>query len=517
MTEKTIITKNRLFYLLCFLSLLSIVFILVPITFQNDTFYTIKIGERIAKEGFVHIDNFTFLDGIAYSYPHWLYDYFIYMVYQLGGFEAIHISTMILTMILGGALLFISCAISKNRFVVFFVVFATLMNLSFNFTARAQLVTYLIFVCEYGVLYFYTQQKIGKIAFFMLMMIISVLIVNVHCATWVLFFLIALPFLVEKWLSGLITAKNYPLSSRIMAISPKQYSALFILITLIAAVLTGFLSPLGETPFVYLIKTYQGISTSMISEHQPMILAKNIAMLIFLLEIFYLLLFTRCQFYMSELLLLLGLSILAFLSVRQAAILFLINALIAPRLLVQAFNDSCPKRLLFYTTKINTIKGVIVTLCLLVPLCFVSHMYGSSVAKMTPVTDINRNKISLVTYDSDYPVKAMDYFEQNIDASSARIYTDYAFGSYALFRGYHPMVDSRADLYTFEFNQKHDYLKDILMFTSYQTYYDDFFWQFDINYILLSQNESLNIYLKQDDQYPIIYEDEQFIIYQRNE
>lgn len=499
--------------LLCALSLLCIVLILVPITFQNDTFYTIRIGEKIANEGLIPIDSFTFLAGIPYTYPHWLYDYCIYMVYQSGGFRAVYISSMLLTIVLGIALLFISYRISNNRFVTYFVVCATLMNLSLNFTARAQLVTYIIFVAEYGLLYAYSQKTINRTSFFIAMMVISTLIVNLHCATWLLFFLIAAPFIAEKIITRWLINKNYPIAARIIPISPDQYSAIFILITLAFAILTGFLTPLGNTPFTYLINTYQGISTSLISEHQPLVPIKNIAFLIFLLQMTYLLLFTRCQFYGSELLLLLGLCLLTLLSVRQSAILFLMNALIAPRLLTQAFVESSPKRLAFYTEKINSIKGLVVTLLIFLPLCYANHLYGLT-SKITPFEEEKTHQ-SLPHYDDHYPVKAMDYFSKHVDPESARIYADYALGSYVLFRGYHPMVDSRADLYTIEFNNKQDYLKEIANLMAFKIHYDDFFEKFSISHILLALNDALNTQIKHDGLYRVMYEDEAFVVYER--
>ena len=45
-------------------------------------------------------------------------------------------------------------------------------------------------------------------------------------------------------------------------------------------VFTGLLTPLGEVPYTYLVKTMQGNTTQNISEHQPLILINNRAMLI---------------------------------------------------------------------------------------------------------------------------------------------------------------------------------------------------------------------------------------------
>ena len=59
-------------------------FSISPVTLQNDTFYTIKIGEHILQNGIDMHDPFSY-HNIEYTYPHWLYDVGIYLFYNLGG------------------------------------------------------------------------------------------------------------------------------------------------------------------------------------------------------------------------------------------------------------------------------------------------------------------------------------------------------------------------------------------------------------------------------------------------
>ena len=49
-------------------------FAVTPVTLQNDTFYTIKIGEQIAKDGIDMQDHFSWHEDLPYTYPHWAYD-----------------------------------------------------------------------------------------------------------------------------------------------------------------------------------------------------------------------------------------------------------------------------------------------------------------------------------------------------------------------------------------------------------------------------------------------------------
>lgn len=82
-----------------------------------------------------------------------------------------------------------------------------------------------------------------------------------------------------------------------------------------------------------------------------------------------------------------------------------------------------------------------------------------------------RNKIySKVVDDSTYPVAACDYIIENLDTKTMRIYNEYNYGSYLLYRGIPVFIDSRAELYTPQFNgvAGRDIFQTILIFLIYQ-------------------------------------------------
>ena len=60
---------------------------IAPKTLQNDTFYTLKIGEYIMQNGVSDLtkDMYSW-HNLPYTYPHWLYDLSMYLIYNyLGG------------------------------------------------------------------------------------------------------------------------------------------------------------------------------------------------------------------------------------------------------------------------------------------------------------------------------------------------------------------------------------------------------------------------------------------------
>ena len=64
---------------------------ITPVTFQNDTYYTIKVGEHIAEYGIDMQDPFSWHEDLAYTYPHWLYDLITYFIYSIFVFTGIYI------------------------------------------------------------------------------------------------------------------------------------------------------------------------------------------------------------------------------------------------------------------------------------------------------------------------------------------------------------------------------------------------------------------------------------------
>ena len=74
----------------------------VPKALQNDTFYTIKIGQLIRENGIDYQDHFSWHENLPYMYPHWLYDIIISLIFDFaGGYTGLYISTIVLSVMLG--------------------------------------------------------------------------------------------------------------------------------------------------------------------------------------------------------------------------------------------------------------------------------------------------------------------------------------------------------------------------------------------------------------------------------
>ena len=121
---------------------------------------------------------------------------------------------------------------------------------------------------------------------------------------------------------------------------------------------------------------------------------------------------------------------------------------------------------------------------------------------------------------SSYPVDAADYIlseveNRNLDLGTMRLYNDYNYGSYLLFRGIPVFIDSRADLYSPEFNEGVNIFKDYLDISGISVWYENKFEEYGITHAIMYSNSKLKMLLSKDENYKELYKDDHFIIYER--
>lgn len=132
---------------------------ITPVELQNDTFYTIKIGELITNNGIDMQDHFSWISNLPYTYPHWLYDLCTYGVYSVFNFSGIYVMTCILSAILGISIFLVNSKLSKNNVVSFFVTIGAMYLLKGYITARAQLVTFTLFILSIYLIEMFLKDK----------------------------------------------------------------------------------------------------------------------------------------------------------------------------------------------------------------------------------------------------------------------------------------------------------------------------------------------------------------------
>ena len=519
---------------------------ITPVTLQNDTYYTIKIGEHIQNNGIDMKDQFSWHEDLNYTYPHWLYDLLTYKIYSQFGMMGIYLTTCLLSCILGITLFFVSSKISKNKLISFFVTIGAMYLLKGYIAARAQLVTFILFILSLYFIEKFLENR--KIRYGIGIVLISTLIANLHVAVWPFLFILFLPYIGEYLiavLADLIIYKKVQerllkikikyssnnkealekfqkeldeLQAKVSKIKIKRSKSIqnpykikitknknvkWLIVIMIICAFTGLLTPLGDTPYTYLAKTMQGNTTKNINEHLPMTIAEQPEVLCTIIIFLAVLTFTKIKIKLSDLFMIGGLAFLMLESRRQLSMFSLIGSVILSKLIVELI--TCYDKELL--EKINKkILHPFIIICMIV---LVGWQTYDNVK-----TKYNDKFID----ETQYPVKACDYILENIDLSKARFYNEYNYGSYMLFRGIPVFIDSRADLYAPEFSGlKDDIFTDFIDVSSIGTFYEDILEKYNITHVILYSNSKMSMIIDEtkDPHYSKIYKDDYFVIYER--
>ena len=554
------------FEILAIICLILLAIAITPKVFQNDTFYTIKIGQSIRQNGIDYKDHYSWHKDLKYLYPHWMYDVITSYIYDYcGGFQGLYIATIALAVFLGIALYYTNKKITKNQVIAFLISMFQLYFMGNYTAARAQSITFPLFVLT--ILLIEKLLETGKIRYMVGLVIIPILIANLHSAVFPFYFILFLPYLgedivknfittpririihrqilekqkqiyldkikkfeesdvrieeykekikkcdskikaenlkIEKYLSKTKDLDNYKLRIATSENIKKLY------IVFIICLFTGLLTPLKDMPYTYTYRIMKGNTTQAVSEHQPMILINEKKILISYGILLAILIFTKTKIRLRDLFFLSGLFILSIMTRRQESMLILFGGIVFARILTEFIQRKNPKLLLEIQEYLTTIFGEIGIL--IIVLLMSTKMINPKFTQ--PYID-----------ETSYPVEASHWIKEKLDYKNIKLFNDYNYGSYLLFEDIPVFIDSRCDLYTPEFNGTYnknskkfvgkDIFSDFLNVSQIATWYDNVFKEYGATHVITGSSSKLNMLISKDPLYNKIYSDKNFVLYER--
>ncbi len=550
--EKNLITKNKsskIFFIVAIILIAMFSLALAPVTLQNDTYYTIEIGKQIMETGIDMQDHFSWHQDLAYTYPHWLYDLITYQIYSNFGMTGIFVATCILSMILGVSLFLINNKITKNQVVSFLISVGVMYLIKDYIAARAQLVTFILFIWMIYCIEMFLKGKKKRYAIGIVG--ISILIANLHVAVWPFLFVLFLPYIAEHIIASLadviiyrkigkkilelkikyLKSKNInsekiknleeklvKLNEQIDRIKIKRDKELenpykiklvknknvkWLILIMIICLFTGLITPLGDTPYTYLVKTMEGNTTQNINEHLPMTIYEQPEVLATIIIFLAILIFTKTKIRLSDLFMIGGLCYLMLMSRRQLSMFVLVSSIILNRLI-------CDMLKRYYKEpkdeKFKDLRNKLAFLGMIIIMLIMSYHFAEEKSGDHYIDE------------TTYPVQACDYILNNIDLGTAKFYNEYNYGSYMIYRGIPVFIDSRADLYAPEFSGKEeDIFMDFINVSSIGDFYEDIFKKYGITHAIMYKDAKISMIIDKtkDENYKKIYEDDYFVIYER--
>lgn len=482
------------------LSIVAIVFLCtatVVKSLQNDIFYMIKLGSDILKNGIDLMDHYSFIEGLPYTYPHWLYDIYIYLVYDNFSYFGVYIISIIFFIILIMCIYFVHIRVNKNDFLAFFISIISISCLYVFATARSQIVTVILLFLE--VYFIENLINSGKKRYVLFLILISLLIANIHATIWVFTFILYLPFIVTYIIKKIINIKNFKKKINISKklIIDDILNIKLVFISFIGSFLMGLFSP-SRICYTYVFKIMMGNSQDYIMEHASLVVIDHPCFIVFCLILLLILIFSNTKIYLKELFMISGLILMSLVSIRHLIFFYTIGLLYIT-IIVMRYLDNGKDRSLEILEQLIVTKKLIY-ICIYV-LIFSGFIYKFS-----------ENYITDYVPCSLYPVEAVDYIKK-LDYKEMRIYNHYNYGSYLLFNDIPVFIDSRCDLYLLEFNGR-----DYSIFEDSMNIVDDYeniFEFYDISHVLLDNNNILYKILIHNDDYKVIYEDAFFALFER--
>ena len=531
-------------------SLFLIAASVTPKEFQNDTFYNIKVGEWIYNNGISDLteDQHSWLD-LPYTFPHWLYDLCIFLVYNTFGYDGIYVSTMIIYGLIGTIAYIYTKNKSNNNVISAIVAIFVVYMLDPYMAARAQSVTFVLFMLE--VLCIEKYMDTHKIRYLIPLIIIPILITNLHCAVFPFYFVLFLPYLAEYLIATVVDwdldrklwlllnkfylklckkEKEEAVLDRIEKIKfntkelrrkkealrenpykikvVKDHAMLFLIIVMLIATLVGFLNPAGPGAYTYLYKTLQGNTTDSINEHLPVTITESEEFLLAIVVALAILLFTDTKIRLPDLFMAAGLTYLALDSRRQISMFILFCLPIMGKLIAYIFKKYDQDKLTNWIYRFSSdVFGVVIIL---------------SIATIASIKEIKPTLEEAYIDPSSYPVEICEWIKENLDVENLKLYNEYNYGSYLLLNDIPVFIDSRCDLYTPEFNVGYkgldgrDIFSDAInIANSSNIDYEEKFEEYGVNYVLTYADSMLASRLKNDSNYKDIKNDSNFILFER--
>ncbi|MBQ3475876.1 MAG: hypothetical protein IJH20_06885 [Bacilli bacterium] len=483
--------KNKKTYII--FSTLIIIFsvCIVDIVLQNDSFSAIKIGDYILHNGIDFVEHFNYDNTLVWHNSRWLFNIIISLFHSSFGLYGVYYFTMIMNAIIG--LTIFNCLLKRKNNIIlsFFISIFTLYLTAPYVTGRAQIVSFLLFFLEiYSIEQLIDTNKKRYIVYIVLS---SILIANIHTTVWPMTMVLFIPYFLEYFLSKTKLMKKT--KSFYLNISNIK----FLLITFILVCFSGLLTPLGSTPYTYMFKTMSGISTKFISELQMPNIFTNHRFLIITIILILLFVKNKNKIKISDLFMIIGLFIMSIMAGRNIGFLYYIGAFIIVRLITQTLSkhrDSIEK----ITDRLNKVNYPFIFISIVI---ISASLYNFSL-------NYNKNLVD----EKEYPVGASNYILDNLDLNNIRIYNGFHAGSYLEYRGIKVFLDSRSEVYTKEFNNT-TILDDFYDINYGKKSYYEVFKKYNFTHILVYKTEIINQYIQYDSNYKKIYEDDNFILYEK--
>lgn len=461
---------------------------------ENDIFWMINTGKHILSYGFMSVDPFTLHDGLNYSVQQWLTDVIFYRMYSIGGFFFVYL-TVVLCYLYTTVMLYKLTMLLSEKNVTVSIATTIVCNILLGvfITARAQAFSYAIFVTEIYLLEksIYSQDR----RYLLGIPLLSILLINFNAVMWAFFFLLMVPYIIDGISARKTRVYNF-LRQHARILLPMGYGTSLMAFVIAISLFCGYFNPYRLDNMIYVFKAYGNSNiNNLIWEMQSPDFKTAGGMALFALYIFtiFTYLIVRGKTKLRYILITVGTAYLGVASVRNIP-LFVICAV---PFIAFYLKDAIPEKLIGLGKQEYEGRHKFITLILLVIAGYVFF---------------NNNYV--IDKQGEYaPTQAVRFIKSNLDLSRFRLFNEYETGGYLEYKGIRPFIDSRSEVFAKKLNGREDIISDYNGIFRGTLNYRKVFAKYDLNHALVSIDGFIDMQLKYDDEFEVVYRDDLFALY----
>lgn len=200
---------------------------------EADTYFLLNLGRYVLANGCPHVDPFTIHDNLQLVAQQWLSGVLFWEVYQSLGVDGLRI----IDALFGAAMVLIHWRLclyvsGGNKILSFALSFLVGLIVTPAIVPRPQLFSTLLLLSEVFLLEKFTRTQ--KIKFLLPLPLISLALINLHAAIWMMSLVVCVPFLFVK----------------------SERHAKCLLATMIGIFLCGLINPYGAEAMTYVLRSY---------------------------------------------------------------------------------------------------------------------------------------------------------------------------------------------------------------------------------------------------------------------
>lgn len=474
---------KQILYTLTIMVFIAFIIVISPKAMQNDTFWSIEVGEKIVKEGVFGLDDFSIHENLYYIAHHFLTDVLIYVVHSFAGFTGLYILEVILALVIAGLLYLLNKEVCGNKITAGVMLFLQMCMMTMFIAVRAQMVSFILFILELLLLEKYKKES--KLGYIIGLSVIPILLANFHMGTVPFYFIILGVYFISFMRIDKLFFESKHEEDKL------RLKQLFIVGVI--GLITIFINPYFVDGVLYPFKTFgNAFINSTIQEFQPL----NIAFdggwtFIYIAIVIVILITSKKKIELGDLLLICGTLFMSLAALRYIS-----------------FFVICSSVALRYAEKINNLFD---QENLDVKAMKLAGVMTFSLITLTLVAKYMLNMTAKYVPESEYPVQAVEFLKEETTDEN-RIFNFYSWGSYLMLNDIKVYIDSRCDLYTKEYNGT-DIANDYNKLMHCDKEYKKIIEKYDIDTFIIPAGSALETLLEENEQYTRVYIDDIAVIY----